>query len=188
MNIWGTDKEQQILRLFRRGDASAMDMLYAEYAGYLTGVCSRYIPDDDDLEDVLQESFIKIFTSIDSFKYQGRGSLKAWLTRIAVNESLQQLRRQKVSPIGQLGDTDPPDSPDEEPDTESLDSDTIFSLIRQLPPGYREVLNLFAIEGKSHKEIGQMLGIKPSTSASQFNRAKNMLARMINDYKRNRDK
>jgi RNA polymerase sigma-70 factor (ECF subfamily) len=99
MNIFGTDKEQHIIKLFRRGDASAMDMLYAEYADYLTAVCARYIPDDDELKDVLQESFIKIFSKIGEFNYRGNGSLRAWITRIVINESLLTIRKKKNSPI-----------------------------------------------------------------------------------------
>ena len=76
-----------------------MDELYGCYADYLTGVCYRYISNDEDLKDVLQESFIKIFTQISSFEYRGSGSLQAWMTRIVVNESLQLLRRQKNYPI-----------------------------------------------------------------------------------------
>lgn len=79
---------------------------------------------------------------------------------------------------------DPPDIPDETPDTEGLSADTLNNLVAQLPTGYRTILNLYVIEGKSHKEIAQMMGIKPDTSASQFHRAKNMLARLIKDYKR----
>ena len=74
MRIFGKDKEQIIVQLFRRGDASAMDVLYAEYANYLTAICARYIADDDDVRDVLQEAFIKIFTTIDSFDYRGVAS------------------------------------------------------------------------------------------------------------------
>ena len=100
MNIFGSNKELQILKRFGRGDASAMDMLYADYADYLTGVCCRYIGNEDDRKDVLQEAFIKIFTSIGHFSYRGEGSLKAWVTRIAVNEALQYLRQQcRWSPI-----------------------------------------------------------------------------------------
>ena len=81
MRIFGRNKEQDILNLFRRGDASAMDELYAEYASYLTAICVRYLSDDDDVKDVLQEAFIKIFTTIDAFDYRGSGSLKAWMGR-----------------------------------------------------------------------------------------------------------
>ena len=180
MNIPGRDNEQHILDLFRRGDSSAMDTLYAHYADYLTGVCYRYITNDEDLKDVLQESFIKIFTQITSFEYRGSGSLQAWMTRIAVNESLQLLRRQKNDPL--LLDTELPDLPDEDPDTEELTPDVLVRLLRKLPKGYRTVLNLYVIEGKSHKEIAELLHIKPDSSASQLHRAKNMLAHIINEY------
>lgn len=182
MNIFGNNKEKAIVQLFRQGNALAMDKLYAEYADYLTTVCARYIVNDDDLKDVLQESFIKIFTQINQFEYRGKGSLKAWTTRIVINESLQFLRKQKVN--APLVADDPPDIPDETPDTEGLSADTLNNLVAQLPTGYRTILNLYVIEGKSHKEIAQMMGIKPDTSASQFHRAKNMLARLIKDYKR----
>lgn len=182
MNIFGNNKEKAIVQLFRQGNALAMDKLYAEYADYLTTVCARYIVNDDDLKDVLQESFIKIFTQINQFEYRGKGSLKAWTTRIVINESLQFLRKQKVN--APLVADDPPDILDETPDTEGLSADTLNNLVAQLPTGYRTILNLYVIEGKSHKEIAQMMGIKPDTSASQFHRAKNMLARLIKDYKR----
>ncbi len=181
MNIPGRDNEQYILDLFRRGDSSAMDALYAHYADYLTGVCYRYISNDEDLKDVLQESFIRIFTQISSFKYRGSGSLQAWMTRIAVNESLQLLRRQKNDPL--LFDTELPDLPDEDPDTDELTHGELVQLLRKLPEGYRTVLNLYVIEGKSHKEIAELLHIKPDSSASQLHRAKNMLAHLIKEYK-----
>ncbi|WP_281084791.1 RNA polymerase sigma factor [Segatella bryantii] len=182
MNNLGNDIEIAIVEKFRRGETSAMDRLYAAYANYLTGVCSRYIVHDDDLKDVLQESFIKIFTRMNSFDYRGKGSLRAWVTKIAINECLLFLRRQKQNTF--VVDMDPPDIPDEEPDTEGLSGDVLTRLIRQLPDGYRTVLNLYVIEGKSHKEIAEMLNIKPDTSASQLHRAKNMLAKFIKDYKR----
>ncbi len=176
--------EEQIIGKFSRGDASAMDMLYAEYGGYLAGICRRYIPDDDKMKDVLQESLIKIFTQIDQFQYQGKGSLKAWISRVTVNEALNQLRKDKNATLI-IQEERLPDLPDEEPDVSGLSADTIIKLLGKLPPGYRTVINLFVIEGKSHKEIGKILGITPSTSASQFHRAKNMLAKIIEEYKRN---
>lgn len=185
MRIFGKDKERKIVDLFRRGDVSAMDVLYAEYANYLTAVCARYVSDDDDVKDILQEAFIKIFTTIDTFDYRGTGSLKAWMGRIVVNESLQWLRQRKRSPFDRM-EADPPDLPDDDPETDDLSSDELTQLVRQLPEGYRVVLNLYVVEGKSHKEIAQLLGIKPDSSASQLHRAKNMLAHIIKDYKRHR--
>jgi len=177
------NKEQQILELFHRGDASAMDELYACYADYLTAVCYRYIPDDDKLKDVLQESFIKIFTKVSGFEYRGAGSLKAWLTRIVVNEALNALRREGAAHEQKLA-TNLPDLPDEEPDVGELNEETLLGMIGRLPQGCRTVFNLFVMEDKSHKEIAACLGIKPDTSASQLHKAKALLARMINEYRR----
>lgn len=179
------DREEKIVSLFRQGDALAMDVLYADYAPYLTGVCARYISDDDTLKDVLQESFIKIFTQMGTFEYRGQGSLRAWMNRIVVNESLQSLRRQKRDQAMML-DTDPPDTADEEPNTAELSREEMGMLLRKLPDGYRAVLNLYVIEGWSHQEIARQLGIKPDSSASQLHRAKTMMARLIRNYKTNK--
>ena len=173
--------DQHILDLFRRGQASAMDELYAQYANTLTSVCYRYITNDEDLKDVLQESFIKIFTRISSFECRGKGSLLAWMSRIVVNESLMFLRQRSNDPL--ILDTDLPDLPNEDPDTDELTPEVMVQLLRRLPEGYRKVLNLYVIEGKSHKEIAELLGIKPDSSASQLHRAKNMLAHIIKEYK-----
>ena len=182
MNIFGTGKEEHIIKLFRRGDASAMDCLYSEYADYLTAVCARYIPDDDELKDVLQESFIKIFSKIGEFDYRGNGSLRAWITRIVINESLLCIRKKKSSPIINI-EKEPPDIQDDEPEIGSLNEEVLTNMIRKLPDGYRTVFNLFVIEGKSHKEIAKILNIKADSSASQFHKAKKQLAKMIKDYR-----
>ncbi len=180
MSLFGYNKEQHIISLFSKGDALAMDKLYDEYADYLAKVCSRYIQNQDDLHDVLQEAFIRIFTKIHTFEYRGRGSLKAWLTRVVINESLHFLRDNN-SNIFVDNDVDLPDITDDEPDIDSLSITQITDTILKLPPGYRAVFNLFVIEGKSHKEIAELLNIKPDTSASQFHKARNMLARMLKE-------
>ena len=143
-------------------------------------MCS-YISDEETLKDVVQESFIKIFTGIGEFTYRGKGSLKAWATKIAVNEALMQLRKDKQF-IYSLQEAEIGNSPDEDPDTEGLGMETLLFFIRKLPPGYRAVFNLYVIEEKSHKEIAEILQIQPNTSASQFLRAKRMLAEMIREY------
>ena len=88
-----SEKELQIAERIRLKDNRAAKDIYDAYAGWLAGICARYISDDDDLKDVLQDSFIKIFSSLASFSYRGKGSLKAWLSRIVINESLRFLNQ-----------------------------------------------------------------------------------------------
>ena len=163
----------------RRQDRTAMKMLYDKYVGYLTAVCARYIPDDDDVKDIMQEAFIKVFKSMDKFSWRGEGSLKAWLTRIVVNDSLKALRRKKPLTLSaSLAES----VEEEEPAFKDVPMDVIQGMIRKLPEGYRTVFNLFVFEDKSHKEIASLLGIKENSSASQLFHAKAMLAKWIKDY------
>ena len=171
--------EQDLVRKVLQHDTTAMKTLYGQYAGYLTAVCSRYIPDDDMVKDILQESFIKIFQSMDRFSYRGEGSLKAWMTRIVVNDSLKLLRRKKTLPLSPTL-TEPMD--EEEPAFADVPLDVIQGMIRKLPDGYRTVFNLYVFEDKSHKEIASLLGIKENSSASQLFHAKSLLARWIKEY------
>lgn len=181
MNLF-SHKEKQILSMFGRDSNRAMNMLYAAFADRLTAVAARYISDDDRLKDVLQESFIKIFTQISHFQYRGEGSLRAWMTRIVVNEALRNIQQEQSRNRITI-DTEPPDMAEEPaPETESLSAETLTGMIRQLPEGYRAVFNLYVVEGLSHKEIARQLGIKENSSASQLHHAKHMLARMINEY------
>ena len=157
-----------------------MKTLYGQYVGYLTAVCARYIPDDDEVKDIMQDAFIKIFQSMDRFSWRGEGSLKAWMTRIVVNDSLKSLRRKKTLPLSATLTEEPAD--EGEPAFEAVPLDVIQGMIRQLPDGYRTVFNLFVFEDKSHKEIASLLGIKENSSASQLFHAKALLARWIKDY------
>lgn len=183
----GNDPETTLLEQIRHGDKKAMKELYCHYSGYLNAVCSRYIACDEDVRDVLQESFIKIFSSIDKFCYKGDGSLKAWMSKIAVNESLTLLNKKEKLAIMQYGsdipDTIDDNDDDEGPDTGDIPVRAIQAMIRKLPTGYRTVFNLYVFEGKSHKEIAEMLNLKESSSASQLHRAKALLAKMIQEYK-----
>ena len=177
------DTEQQILAKILQGDRKAMASLYHLYAGYATAVTHRYLSQTADARDVLQESFLKIFANIRHFHYKGEGSVKAWMLRIVSNEAINSLRSQaKVS----FTDEFPDEMEEVEPEVEDIPPDIINRMVGQLPPGYRVVLNLFVFEHKSHKEIAQQLGIKEDTSASQFCRAKKMLAKMIKDYQNQR--
>ena len=177
------DNEQQLLAKILHGDRKAMADLYHLYAGYATAVTHRYIPHADDARDVLQESFLKVFANIRNFHYKGEGSLKAWMMRIVANEAINILRSNaKVT----FTDTFPDEPDDENPEVEGVPPDVINRMVSQLPPGYRMVFNLFVFEQKSHKEIASLLGIKEDTSASQFCRAKKMLAKMMKDFNNQR--
>lgn len=168
-----------------KDDSSAKKALYCTYAGYLTGVCTRYLSDQDDVKDVLHDSFLHIFASMASFEYRGPGSLKAWLTRIVINESLQFIRHAYRSEILSATIESEVSEEDDPPRLEGISMETLHKLIRELPPGYRTVFNLYVFEEKTHKEIASLLNIKEASSASQFHRAKALLAAKINNLQSN---
>ena len=171
--------ETDLVRLVKEGNRTAMRELYDRHIRYLTGVAARYV-DDGELHDVLQESFIKIYTAIGRFEYRGAGSLRAWLSRIVVNVALDHLRHSaKTAPFTQYEDI----AQEEEPEVEDVPIEIIHRFIRELPPGYRTIFNLYVFEEQSHHEIAQRLGISESTSASQLHRAKAILVQKIKEYK-----
>lgn len=175
--------EERLVCDIKNGDRAAMRRLYDLYSGYIMAIVMRYVPDKDDVPDIVQEAFIKIFTSIGQYEYRGEGTLKMWLSRVTANEALGFLRRK-----GNITFTDNiPDEPiDDEPDISQITNEALTEMIASLPEGYRVVLNLYVFGQMSHKEIADELGITPSTSASQYYHAKKMLADKIKEYnKRN---
>lgn len=168
----------------RRGDSNAMKLFYDSFAGLLTSVCARYISDDDEVKDIMQEALIKIYKSASSFKFRGKGSLSAWASRIVMNEALMALRKRRSVPIK----AELPDIPDESPeeDMEGVPADVMMEMIRRLPDAYRTVFNLYVFEDMTHKEIAARLGIKEDSSASNLLRARRILQKEIQQYKKNR--
>lgn len=175
-------EEEKLLLKVHKGDKAAQELLYRQHVRYLAALSSRYVANDDDAKDVLQESFIKIFSSINNFEYRGEGSLRAWMARITLNEALAFIRKNCNAALVDIADYDDKLA-DDEIETEGIPTDVIYQFIRELPDGYRAVFNLYAIEDKSHKEIAELLGIKVNTSASQLYKAKAILAKKINQYK-----
>ena len=172
------EAEQLLVRKIKEGDRAAMRTLYDRYSGYVMAVALRYVPDRDDVQDVVQDSFVKIFSSIGRFEYRGDGALKAWMARIVANQALDFLYKRRALDTSR----NIPDVPDEpEPDIGGVSDEVLMELIGKLPPGYRVVLNLFVFEQMSHKEIAAALGISEGTSYSQFSRAKALLSKMIKD-------
>ncbi|RSK45330.1 RNA polymerase sigma factor [Hymenobacter rigui] len=157
----------------RRGRPAAQRGLYERLGYQLMGVCLRYCPSREEAEDALQLTFVKIFTRLDQFRNQG--PFEAWARRIAVTTSLnlwhQSRQRGQQLEVEEATDVHHPDGTP----FDQLSADDLVRLINTLPPGYRTVLNLYAIEGYSHAEIGELLGISEGTSKSQLSRARRLL-------------
>ena len=172
--------ELELLKRIRSGEASGMRLLYDRYIGYLTAVCSRYVVDSAAVKDILQDAFVKVFSKLEGFEYRGEGSLKAWMSRIVVNDSLKSLRGAgRLKYVDEFPDTEGEGEIEGMPDVPVRE---LAEMIKSLPDGYRTVFNLFVFEKKSHREIAGLLGIKEDSSASQFFRARAMLAKKIKDY------
>lgn len=190
MSLFGKKyiREERLAEDIRKGRSSAMKELYDTWSGYLLALCRRYVPETAAAEDILQESFIKIFASAGTFVYKGPGSLKAWMSRIAVNEALQYLRQSKRYGFVTTLDSLPETAEDEEIDNiGDIPSEVIQQMITELPDGYRTVFNLVVFEDMSHKEIGEIMGISDRTSASQYHRARKILAEKIRNYEKGLD-
>jgi RNA polymerase sigma-70 factor (ECF subfamily) len=150
--------------------------LYERFAPNLLGVCFRYARDEARAEDMLQEAFIKIFQKITY--YSDKGSLEGWLRRIVVNTAIDHIRREKHY-SQQLQINEAITEEIREDVLDRLELEFLYSIIQQLPAGYRLVFNLYAIEGYSHAEIGEQLNISESTSRSQYTRARALLKKQI---------
>lgn len=167
----------ELVKLCLQGDSRAQKNLYDRFAPRMLGVCYRYVQNIHEAEDVLQEGFIRTFCYLKDFR--GEGSLEGWIRKIVVTTALNYLKSQKNFRVEFEITTAREESLHELDALEKLENQEVMELIRQLSPGYRTVLNLFAIEGYSHKEIGIMLGINESTSRSQFVRARQLLLKKI---------
>lgn len=178
------NEEQRLVKRLQEGDKTAAREFYTRYGGSLAGVCVRYIADEEDVKDVIQNALVHIFSHITDFKYRGSGSMEAWVVRIAVKESLKFLRTMVQYELLQP-DYDVIDDSEDDPSVRDIPPNIIRQMLNRLPTGYRTVLNLYVFEGKSHQEIARLLGIKKDSSASQLLRAKSMLAQMIRKYNNN---
>ena len=186
-HIGYSNDEQRLAELIRRGDNAAMREFCSLYVPHLKAICTRYVTDSEDASDVLQETLISIVTHISDFHYLGQGSLKAWATRIAVNESLNYIRRNRRQELTlQEQYIDDIAEEEEDPPIEDIPPEVIQQMVRQLPTGYRTVFNLYVFEDKSHQEIAQLLGTSVKTSISHLHKAKNLLAQMIQTYHDNK--
>ena len=171
---------EQLVERIRQKDQRAMSQLYQMYIEELSSVCYRYVPSESDAKDVLQNSFVKIFTSVPTIDYRDEPSFRGWMKKVVVNEALTFLKEKKKLQF-MVQEIDNLDIPDDEPSTERITADELHQLISELPDGYRTVMNLYVFEGYSHKKIAESLGFTPSTSASQLYFAKRLLSKKVKE-------
>ena len=161
----------------RRGDAAARRELYERLGGLMYGVCCRYIRDRELARDLLHDGFITLYTKIGEFR--GEGSFEGWCRRIFVNTALGHLR--KNNPLNrpeEIG-VNAPLSDRQVSALERLSAQELFACIDDLPDGYRTILNLYAVEGYSHREVAEIMHISENTSRSQYSRARMKLQEIL---------
>ncbi len=169
--------ERDLVQACKRRDRKGQEAVFKRLAGKMMAVCKRYLGAGPLAEDVFMEGFMKVFTKIDLFQEQG--SFEGWVRRIIVNEALMALRKEgkmkfQETDFGyEIGQT--------EDAYVNLEVEELNKLIESLPLGYKTVFNLYAIEGYTHQEIAEMLGIQEGTSKSQLSRARGLLQQKLNE-------
>ena len=169
----------QLVQGAQRGDPRCEEALYRRYSVTMFRVCLRYATNRQEAEDMLQEGFMRVFTDLKD--YRGEGSLEGWIRRVVIRAALRGLRQRPGFDLYETLPDGPATEPDEMPEPFPTDAGSrqVIQLLQQLPAGYRTVLNLFAIEGYSHEEIADMLGIQPATSRSQLSKARALLKQLL---------
>ncbi len=172
--------ESDLIKGCLAGDRRMQEALYQRFSPKMYAVCLRYSSNADDSQDILQDGFVKVFKNLHMFRNEG--SFEGWLRRIFVNTAIEHYRRQ----VNMYQVTEAHENTLETKETSAFDSLSMKDLVRliqQLSPGYRTVFNLYIIEGYSHKEIAEMIGISEGTSKSQLARAKSILQNIIRTKK-----
>lgn len=169
--------EEELVAACQRGLQWAQHALYHRYAKAMLNTAYRILNNREDAQDVLQESFLKVFQRIHS--YRGESTIGAWIKRIVVNTSLNQAKRRGLQIVGGLEVVESQAEPSPEPEDFELDVRIAREALAELPAGYRTVLTLYLIEGYDHKEIAEILGVNISTSLSQYSRGKKKLKELL---------
>ena len=167
------------------GKRKAQNELYNRFAPVLYGICLRYASSHFEAQEMLQEGFIKVFSSLASFS--SKGSFEGWIKRIVVNNALNYIRSNSTKKLfADFKDTEEIADTATETDESSPppDTETMLHLIQQLPEGYRMIFNLYVFEDYTHKEIAETTGISESTSKTQLMRARNLLQKKISELQR----
>jgi len=173
--------DNELVVACRKQIRQAQQELFARFVYMMKGICLRYAHDEAEAEDILQDAFIRIFGKLDQFNETG--PLGAWIRRITVNTALESYRKRKSvkQQLVQVLDLKDLHPTTDDGIIEHMQAEELVKKIQQLPPGYRAVFNLYAVEGYNHPEIGELLGISEGTSKSQYSRARLMLRTMIDE-------
>ncbi|MGB3947851.1 MAG: sigma-70 family RNA polymerase sigma factor [Bacteroidia bacterium] len=169
--------DEEIVKGCIQKNPIAQKNLYDKFSRKMMGVCLRYSESQEEAEDVLQNGFVTVFQNISSFK--GMGSFEGWVRKIMVNTALTNIRKNKKLKQNVSLDNVSFMLPSSNQTSDNFAANDLLKLIQTLPTGFRTVFNLYAIEGYSHKEIGDLLNISEGTSKSQYSRAKAHLQKMI---------
>ncbi len=168
---------QHIWQKVLKGDANAQRKLYQMTSAEIMNICRRYLSKQEFCQDAFQETYIKVFTKSAHYNSK-KGTLSAWMAKVAVNECLQILRKQKkLVLLDVISDVHSPTT--DEDVISDLSAEEIYAEVARLADGYRTIFNLYVVEGYNHNEIGEMLGISPVSSRSQLSRAKLILKEAI---------
>ena len=174
--------EQTLARLCSEGNSMAEEELYRRYAAKVMTLVRRYSSNPDDAKDLMQETLIKAFDRISTYKYTGSGSLYAWIRRIAINMAVNDIKRRRWRTVHmdfRTRDNIPEPAAEE---VGRIPQEKLLEWISMLPDVRRAVFNLYCIDGFSHKEIGHMLGISEKGSAGMLAKARKQLKENINAY------
>ena len=169
-------EEKELIKGCLEGDRKSQRSLYDQFSGRFLSICLRYIKDNDLAQDVLLEGFMKIFESLSNYRHEG--SFEGWMKRIIVTQALLTLRKNKKL-IMEVNWEDHDYNTYHDQPIENMDAEYLLMTVASLPVGYRTVFNLYAIEGYTHKEISELLGIAENTSKSQLSRARSLLQKQL---------
>jgi RNA polymerase sigma factor (sigma-70 family) len=178
MRFWGKEKiiEEDLITGCIRGEAKMQEQLYKTFAPRMFMICLRYASSYPEAEDMVQEGFIRVFANIT--KFRNEGSFEGWMKRIFINTAIESYRKTHLT-NGTMEVEEMKNDLVQEDDFHHLLAADLLKMIQSLSPGYRTVFNLYAIEGYSHQEIADLLGINIGTSKSQLARARYLLQKMV---------
>lgn len=176
--------EQELARRCRENDSMAEEELYMRYAARIHTLCRRYSRDGEEAKDLMQETLIQALDKIESYRYTGKGSLYGWISRIAINKAINQIKRQRWRTVSlDFRPHDPVEEPTGE-EVAAIPEEKLLEWISSLPDLRRSVFNLYCIDGYSHKEIARMLGISEKGSAGVLAKARKQLKETIHQYRK----